>query len=124
MPNDSGHDDGAIIQTAYAEKIKELFKVFAENLAMGENERSSRDRFVRSVEQARKARDIALAAMAGMGAPAETEVAPAAQPAAAGDDGLSAEERAMVEQALAGTTGQRAAPPLPGATARSPFLRR
>ncbi|HTT79827.1 MAG TPA: hypothetical protein VMF86_09135 [Stellaceae bacterium] len=124
MPNDSSHDDGAIIETAYAEKIREVFKVFAENLAMGENERSSRDRFLRSVEQARKARDIALAAVAGIGAPADTEAAPAAQPGAATADGLSAEERAMVEQALAGTTGQRAAAPLLGATARPPFLRR
>jgi hypothetical protein len=37
---------------------------------------------------------------------------------------LSDEERALIEQALAGTTGQRPALPLPGATARSPFMRR
>jgi hypothetical protein len=122
MPSDSIHDDSAIIQSAYAEKIREVFRVFAENLAMGENERSSRERFVRSVEQARKARDIALAAVKGTVAPAEMEAA-SAQPGAPADDGLSAEERALVEQALAGTTGQRAAP-LPGAPARSPFLRR
>ncbi len=119
MSNDG---DSAIIEAAYADKVKEAFKLFADNLAMGENERSSRERFMRSVEQARKARDIALAAVAGTLAPGETEAAGA--PAALGGDGLSEEERALIEQALAGTTGQRAAMPLPGAAARSPFLRR
>jgi hypothetical protein len=118
----SNEGDSAIIEAAYADKVKEAFKVFAENLAMGENERSSRERFVRAVEQTRKARDVALAAVAGAGATDEAEAATA--PATSAADQLSDEERALIEQALAGTTGQRPALPLPGATARSPFMRR
>jgi hypothetical protein len=127
MPNDSNQDDAAIIQAAYAERIAEAFKVFAENLAMGEAERASRDRFVRSIEQTRKARDMALEAIVGTRAAtaAETDAADrSAAQAAPASDGLSDEERAMIEQALSGTTGQRAPVPLPSATARSPLMRR
>jgi hypothetical protein len=127
MPDDSHDDDGAIIRAAYAERVKEGFKVFAENLAMGENERSSRERFVRGVEQTRKARDIALEALTGGALAAAAEAAAAAgaaaRPTAPVDDGLSDEERAMIEQALSGTTGQRAPEPL-SASQRSPLIRR
>ena len=125
MPDDSHDDDGAIIRIAYAERVKEAFKVFAENVAMGENERSSRDRFVRAIEQTRRARNIALEAIVGTRAATEAEAAvkTAAQQAATADDGLSDEERAMIEQALSGTTGQRAPEPL-SASQRSPLIRR
>jgi hypothetical protein len=127
MPDHSPQSDADIIQAAYAERVKEAFKVFAENLTMGENERSSRDRFVRGIEQTRKARDMALEAVVGTRAATQAEedaVESAAQAAAPVEDGLSAEERAMIEQALSGTTGQRAPEPLPGANARSPLMRR
>jgi hypothetical protein len=127
MPDASYERDAEIIHSAYADKVKEAFKIFAENLAMGENDRGCRERFLRALELIRKARDMALDGIGGTA----TEVAPAAVAAgaaphetAAADDGLSAEERAMVEQALAGTTGQRAPAPLPGASARSPLMRR
>jgi hypothetical protein len=127
MPSDNNQDDAAIIQAAYAERIREAFRVFAESLAMGEAERGSRDRFVRSIEQTRKAREVALEAIIGTRAATEAEtdaaVRSAAQ-AASTYDGLSDEERAMIEQALAGTTGQRAPTPLPSETARSPLMRR
>lgn len=135
MPDDDSNRayDREIILSAYADRFREAFRVFSENLSMGENERNSRERFVRSVEQIRKARDIALEAIVGrpMGAePAAAEAAaradaagPAGQPSAA-DGGLSAEELALIEQALAGTTGQRTPEPLPGANSRSPLMRR
>ena len=127
MPSDSNQDDTAIIQAAYAERIREAFRVFAEHLAMGEAERGSRDRFVRSIEQTRKARAVALEAIVGTRAATEAEAAASAGAAAArtpAGDGLSDEERAMIEQALSGTTGQRAPVPSPSATARSPLMRR
>jgi hypothetical protein len=129
MSNDSYEHDAAIIHIAYAEKVKEAWKIFAENLAMGENDRGSRERFLRSVDFIRKARDMALEGMRGNAAIDPTAEAAAAEGAAqevavAAADGLSAEERAMIEQALAGTTGQRAAAPLPSAATRSPLMRR
>jgi hypothetical protein len=127
MPDDNLDRDREIIYTAYADRVREAFRVFAENLTMGENERSSRERFQRAVEQTRKARDLALEAIAGgptaepapsLPADGERQEAPAAA------DGLSDEERALIEQALSGTTGQRAPVPSPSATARSPLMRR
>ena len=130
MPDDSRAHDREIIQAAYADRVKEAFKVFAENLTMGENERSSRERFQRAVDQTRKARDIAIEAVSGT--PVAADALPlepghpevGRQAPVAADDGLSEEERALIEQALAGTTGQRAPEPLPGANARSPLMRR
>jgi hypothetical protein len=127
MPDDDRQRDAEIIQAAYAERVREAFRLFSENLTMGESERNSRERFIRAVEQNRRARDIALEAVAGSSAEtsADVGIAPEDQKAAvAVDDGLSAEERALIEQALAGTTGQRAPEPLPGANARSPLMRR
>jgi hypothetical protein len=128
MPDDSYAFDREIIQAAYAERVKEAFRMFSENLTMGENERNSRERFIRAVEQCRRARDVALEAVAGSPATepsADIAAGPDHQtaPPTAGD-GLSDEERALIEQALAGTTGQRAPEPLPGANARSPLMRR
>lgn len=112
MMDDRPDTDAEIIRAAYAEKVKEAFKVFAENLGTGENPKSSQERFVRAMELVRKARDMALVALDGgstreaaeLGATAadrnEADAAPAG-------DGLSAEDQAMIEQALAGTTGQK-----------------
>ena len=55
MPNDSAMDDAEIIHTAYAERVREAFKIFADNLGVGENEKLCRDRFVRSLDMVRKA---------------------------------------------------------------------
>jgi hypothetical protein len=65
MPDDSRATDVDIILDAYAEKVRESFKIFAENLGMGQNYKSSTERFMRSLELIRKARDMALEAMSG-----------------------------------------------------------
>lgn len=111
MPDDSDEIDAEIIRAAYADKVKEAFKVFAENLGMGQNQKSSADRFVRSLELMRKARDMALAAMSGMAVAdqaAQNQERPGADAAQPNPDGLTAEHQAMIDQALAGTTGQKA----------------
>jgi hypothetical protein len=114
MPDDTAQDDAAIIRAAYAERVSDAFKVFAENLSTGQSEQSCMVRFQRALQLIRKTRDLALrAATAGNLADAE-----AAQPkAAAGEqvagEGLSAEDQALIEQALAGTTGHAPPPVTP-----------
>jgi hypothetical protein len=122
MPEENREFDIQIIRAAYAERIQDAFRVFAENIGMGQSEKNCTERFIRSMELIRKARDLALAALdnaAGPRAAAGDNAAGAAthagatpgeaggaQPAASGLEGLSAEDRAMVEQALSGTTGK------------------
>lgn len=111
MSDDSRTLDSEIIQSAYADKVKEAFKVFAENLGMGQNQQNSLERFARTLELTRKARDMALEAASGawvLEEPGPLESpATAAAAATAGMENLSAEHRALIEQALAGTTGHR-----------------
>jgi hypothetical protein len=115
MPDDNRASDTDIILDAYAERVRESFKIFAENLGMGQNYKSSTDRFMRSLELIRKARDMALEAMSGAAI-----VEPAEESTASDDpnkvsaadispmgEGLSAEDQKMIEQALAGTTGHK-----------------
>ena len=114
MPDDRASDADIILE-AYAERVRENFKIFAENLGMGQNYQSSTGRFVRAMELSRKARDMALDALNGIGVveqPPETEVSAASDPSkvSAADispmgEGLSAEDQKMIEAALAGTTG-------------------
>ncbi|MGE5268339.1 MAG: hypothetical protein ACM3JG_01560 [Thiohalocapsa sp.] len=111
MP-ESVHSDADIILAAYADRLVEAFKVFAENLSTGQPEAACVIRFKRGVEQIRKARDLALRAVteAAFGAQGEAQkVAAAEQPA----DPLSAEDQALVDHALAGTTGHMPAAPSP-----------
>jgi hypothetical protein len=114
MPDDSGHDDAEIIRAGYAERVKEAFKVFAENLAVGQSEQSCKDQFIRAMQSARKTRDLALQTMNG-----EVRVEPGAprRDSTAADqamsEGLSPEDQALVDQALAGTTGHAAPAPVP-----------
>jgi hypothetical protein len=112
MSDDTHDSDADIIRAAYAEKVKEAFKVFAENLGMGQNQQNSKERFLRSLELVRKARDMALDAAGGAPIVEPTAQVADGEPAAAavrqrGVDDLSAEDQAIVEQALAGTTGQK-----------------
>jgi hypothetical protein len=116
MPDDSRATDVDIILDAYAEKVRESFKIFAENLGMGQNYKSSTERFMRSLELIRKARDMALEAMSGTAVvePAEEGAATAdpnkvsaADMSPLGTNGLSAEDQKMIEHALEGTTGQK-----------------
>ena len=110
MPDESGYEfDAQIIRSAYAEKVKEAFKVFAENLGSGQNQKSSTERFVRALELVRKARDLALESVSATVA-VQAEERPAEERAPSGPDGLSAEDQAMIEHALSGTTGQKPIP--------------
>lgn len=103
MPDDNLERDIEIIHTAYAERVKEAFKVFAENLGMGEGEKGCRDRFLRSLELTRKARDIALQAMHSIGIVEPTRATAEDHPSPADD--ISAADREMIEHVMAGTTG-------------------
>ena len=55
-------DDAEVIQVAYQDKVRDIFKVLAEGLSVGENERACQVRFKRALLLAKKARDLALAA--------------------------------------------------------------
>ena len=48
---------------AYDDRVKELFKVFAEGLAQGEPERPSQERFRRALRFAQRARNLAMQAV-------------------------------------------------------------
>src|SRR5437764_8647423 len=60
--SDDLHEERLVI-TAYDERFKELFKVFAEGLAQGETERSSQDRFLRAMHSVKRAKNLALQAV-------------------------------------------------------------
>jgi hypothetical protein len=60
MPDADLRDDVAIIAEAYAARITDLFKVFAEAVATGEPEREAVVRFKRNLLAARRVRDLAL----------------------------------------------------------------
>lgn len=110
MP-DSSHSDAEIIQTAYADRVTEAFKVFAEGLGSGQSEQSCVMRFHRALEMVRRARDLALQTAAG---PAMAEAGSEELRRVAGKEAsepLSAEDQALIEQALAGTTGHMPAAP-------------
>ena len=113
MQQDGYELDAEIIRDAYAEKVKDAFRLFAENIAVGQNEKNCRDRFVRALELARKARDIALeasgsgdttAGLAAAAALAATTLEPTAEL-------LSPEDQALIDPAVGATTGTH--PPAP-----------
>ena len=116
MPDDNGASDTDIILQAYAEKVRENFKIFAENLGMGQNYQNSTVRFVRAMELTRKARDMAIDALNGIGIAepvvetsetTDSNKVSAADMSPIGAEGLSAEDQKMIENALAGTTGHK-----------------
>ena len=107
MSDDSRSPEGEFVTAAYAEKVKEAFIRFAENLSVGQAEKSCTERFLRSMAMIKKARDLALVAISE-GYVAEAQ---AVRPEEIAGEGLSEEDRAMIEHALSGTTGtSRAAP--------------
>ena len=110
MP-ESAHNDADIIFTAYADRVTDAFKVFAENLGAGQNEQACIMRFRRALEMVRKARDLALQAAAQTGAVAEPEQQ--RQAIQAESEALSAEDQALIEHALSGTTGHMPVTPTP-----------
>ncbi len=57
-------EDIRIIAAAYEERIKDLFKTFAEGVAIGEPEREAVVRFRRGILLAQRVRELALDAAA------------------------------------------------------------
>jgi hypothetical protein len=117
MADHNAYDqDEDIIRGAYAEKVREAFKVFADNLSVGQNEKECRDRFLRALEMVRKARDLALLVASDAGA-ADAAADRAAEALAAADEeqagaALSAEDQALIDKALEGTRGSAALRPI------------
>jgi hypothetical protein len=106
MPDDSPNIDADIIRTAYADKVRETFMVLAENLTGGQPEKLSKERFLRSLELTRKARDMALDAISEVaGDPQAPGIESAAKRDEAPAELLSAEDQAMIDAAVGGTTG-------------------
>ena len=62
MADDGLSDDTRIISAAYADRVTDLFKVFAEAVATGEPDRDAVVRFKRGLISAQRVRDMALAA--------------------------------------------------------------
>jgi hypothetical protein len=99
MP-ESAHTDADIILTAYADRVTDAFKVFAENLNTGQSEQECVMRFRRALEMVRKARDLALRAASQTMAeadPGELRRTASEEPG----EGLSAEDQALIDQAPA-----------------------
>jgi hypothetical protein len=63
MPADGLPDDAVIVAAAYAERVRELFKVMAEALYTGEPERDALVRFRRGLASARRAYAVASEAL-------------------------------------------------------------
>ena len=62
-PSGFGRDDDVnVIQAAYQEKVRDIFKILADALSVGENERNCQQRFKRALMLAKRARDLALEA--------------------------------------------------------------
>ena len=120
MPDDTRAVDSEIISAAYAERVTDAFRMFAENLGMGQSDHSCKERFFRAVQVIRKARDLALSTLDELDAPVHAAAEAAGEKKAevsasdAADlamEGLSPEDRAIVEQALGRTTGTKPPPP-------------
>jgi hypothetical protein len=108
--------DGEIIHSAYAERVREAFRVFAESISMGENEKSCKERFLRSLQVTRRARDMAIDALNGIDMVEPTaDIADAKRKryGEAASAPLSAEDQAMVDAALSKTTGVGSRPVQP-----------
>src|SRR5260370_14284245 len=56
-------EEAEFINLAYSEKVREAFIAFAENLSVGQAEKSCKERFLRSLGMIKKARDLALRAI-------------------------------------------------------------
>jgi hypothetical protein len=60
MPAPGARDDAQIIAAAYAARVTDPFRVFAEAVATGEPDRDAVVRFKRGLLSARRVRDLAL----------------------------------------------------------------
>ncbi|MBV9829780.1 MAG: hypothetical protein JO001_29520 [Alphaproteobacteria bacterium] len=108
--SDSAHrGDGEIIHTAYAEKVHEAFRIFADAISMGENEKTCKERFLRNLQVTRRARDLAIDAINGIdmvepiaALSSEEKKRKYGEPEAVA---LPAELQAMVDASVSKTTG-------------------
>ncbi|HEX3862008.1 MAG TPA: hypothetical protein VHY35_09995 [Stellaceae bacterium] len=112
-----GHDhtlEDAIINDAYAEKVREAFRIFADNIATGQGEKACKDRFVRALEIVKRARDMAIEAMNGVSVVEPTEFSNEAGdgPLAKKPTPLSPEDEAMIKAVVGESTGLAAPKPL------------
>jgi len=60
MPEDGLLDDAQIIAAAFEDRVRELYKTFAEAVYTGEPERDATARFRRGLVSAKRVRDLAL----------------------------------------------------------------
>ena len=106
MTDDSPSIDADIVRAAYADKVKEAFMIFAENLSGGQAEKLSKERFLRSLGLFKKARDMALDAISEeLGETQAPGIEGAAKRDEAPTERLSVEDQAMIDAAVGGTTG-------------------
>ena len=63
MANADDIHEERLVFAAYDDRVKELFKVFAEGLAQGEPERPGQERFRRALRFAKRARNLAMQAV-------------------------------------------------------------
>lgn len=63
MPGPGPADDAAILADAYAERVRDLFRIFAEAVYTGEPEREAVVRFRRGLLAARRSYTAALEAV-------------------------------------------------------------
>jgi hypothetical protein len=108
---ESYESDSAIIYGAYAERVHDAFKVLAENLSTGQNEKACAERFMRALRIVQRARDLALESVSGVVFVEPETVAPEMPRSEAVTavnevlaDPLSMEDQEMIDKALAGTT--------------------
>src|SRR5215467_11429425 len=95
-------EEAEFITLAYSEKVREAFLAFAENLSVGQAEKSCKERFLRSLAMIKKARDLALQAIIEEEGLEQKQEEQASETAVG--EGLSEEDRALIEHALSGTT--------------------
>jgi hypothetical protein len=69
MPADRLPDDAQIIARAYEDRIRDVFKTFAEGIFTGEPERDAATRFRRALASARRAYAAAIEALKEPGQP-------------------------------------------------------
>ena len=101
MPEDSREVDAEIIHAAYADRVTDAFRIFAENISQGQNENNCKERFLRAMQLIRKARNLALdvlSAESAGGADKPAEAAKREAPPGSGMEGLSAEDQAMIRR--------------------------
>lgn len=116
---DDRERDAEIILTAYADRLVDAFRVFAENVGMGQNQKNCQERFARALDLLRRSRDLALEAVNGLALVEPTKPGHDAEEGTGrrqANPDISAEDQAMIDKMLEGTTGAKplqSSPPQP-----------